>query len=337
MSRPGRVLLTGNNGARGAPRHKCPACRVAPPRGVDRAGILPPVTAAAPRRRAGDVLARLLAEQAPGLAGLPVTELPGGQDNAVFRVGSELVARLPRHEPAAQLMAHELHWAAEAAAGLPCATSVPVLEGRPSADYPWPWSLARWIEGRTADVGVPDADAAGLADDLVALLAALHRPAAPQAPRNPVRDVPLRDREQLHAQVLAELDHPDAALLTRELHALAAVPGPRGLRRWVHGDLHPRNLVLRDGRLAGVLDWGDLHGGDPAVDLAGVWMVLPEPLHDRVRSGLAVDQHTWQRARGWALVLGVMFLRIAHQQGDAAFAEMGRTTLARACPDGAAT
>jgi aminoglycoside phosphotransferase (APT) family kinase protein len=216
------------------------------------------------------------------------------------------------------------------AADLPLAVPDAVLLGRPSPRFPWPWTVVRWIDGGTADVTAYD-DAA-VAGQLVGLLRALHRPAPADAPANAWRGVPLSAREHRHAEALSELGHPRADALRRELHVLARVPGPRVPRTWVHGDLHPRNLVVRDRRLVGLIDWGDVHGGDPAVDLASVWMLLPVALHDVVRERLAVDDDTWQRARGWALVLGVMLLRVAAADGDDAFAAVGERTLERACP-----
>lgn len=276
------------------------------------------------------LLRALLREQAPDLADRPLVEIPAGQDNSVVRIGDDLVARLPRHDDAVPLIANEIRWLPVAAHGLPVAVPVPVLAGRPSEHFPRPWSITRWVPGETADVAAYDPEA--VAGDLVRLLGALHRPAPPDAPRNPWRDVPLRDREAAHHQVLGQLDHPRTDALVAELHELAQVPGPAGPRVWVHGDLHPRNLVVRDGRLAGLIDWGDLHAGDRAVDLAGVWMLLPERLHELVRDDLGVDDGTWARARGWAIVLGVMFARIGRRAGDAWFAALAETTLDRACP-----
>lgn len=273
----------------------------------------------------------LLQEQAPELAHLPLTEIPAGQDNHVVRVGADLVARLPRHEDAVPLIGNEVRWLAVAAAGLPVAAPVPVVAGRPSEHFPRPWSVSRWVPGATADVTPYDPD--GVAHDLVPLLRALHRAAPPDAPRNPWRDVPLRDREATHAQVLTELGHPRAAALVDELHHLAQVPGPAGPKVWVHGDLHPGNLVVREGRICGLVDWGDLHAGDRAVDLSSVWMLLPEDRHHVVRDGLDVDDDTWARARGWALVLGVVFARIGRRDGHDRFAALAETTLGRACPD----
>jgi aminoglycoside phosphotransferase (APT) family kinase protein len=276
------------------------------------------------------LLRSLLEQQAPHLADRLLVEIPAGQDNHVVRVGEDLVARLPRHPDAVPLIGNELRWLPLAAAGLPVAAPVPVVAGEPSDRFPRPWSVSRWVPGRTADV--EPYDPAAMAEDLVPLLRALHRPAPPGAPRNPWRDVPLRARQATHRQVLADLGHPRGEALVAALHELARVPGPTGPKLWVHGDLHPRNLVVRERRLAGLIDWGDLHAGDRAVDLAGVWMLLPERLHDRVRHGLHVDDDTWARARGWAIVLGVMFARIGSRDGDAWFAALAETVLDRACP-----
>ena len=240
----------------------------------------------------------------------------------MLRLGDDFVARLPRHATGAALMEHEHRWLAEVTGPLPVATPTLVVAGRPGAGYPWSWSVARWLEGTTGRATPPG--------DLVPVLTALHRPAPPGAPGNPFRDVPLRDREPRHAEALAEIGHPEAARLCAELASLALVPGPVGPPVWVHGDLHPRNLVVRDGRLAGVIDWGDLHAGDRAVDLAVFWMLEGEP--GTVREDLAVDDDTWARARGWALVLGVMFLWLGKTKGDEGFVALGDHTLGRVSP-----
>lgn len=276
------------------------------------------------------LLRALLWEQAPLLANRRLVEIPAGQDNSVVRIGDDLVARLPRHDDAVPLIANEIRWLDTAAAGLPVPAPVPVLAGEPSEHFPRPWSVSRWVPGATTNIAPYDPDA--MAADLVPLLRALHRPAPPDAPRNPWRDVPLREREATHLQVLTELRHPRTEALVAALHELARLPGPTGPKVWVHGDLHPRNIVVRRRRLAGLIDWGDLHAGDRAVDLASVWMLLPEHLHEQVRDALGVDDDTWSRARGWALVLGAVFARIGRREDDAWFAALAETTLDRACP-----
>ena len=141
---------------------------------------------AMPRTVAAETLAVLLDEQAPHLAGRALAELPGGQDNAVVRIGDDLVARLPKHADAAALLRHEQRWLLTVAAGLPVAVPHPVVEGRPSPGLPWPWTVSTWIDGTTADEA--DYDEGTMAEQLVALLRALHRPAPDDAPHNPWTD-----------------------------------------------------------------------------------------------------------------------------------------------------
>jgi aminoglycoside phosphotransferase (APT) family kinase protein len=281
------------------------------------------------------VLRELLTEQAPHLAGLPLTQLPGGRDNAAVRIGDELVARLPLHALAVPLMRTEHRWLPRLAPLLPLATSTPVVRGEPGSGYPFPWSVAHWIDGDTADRTPYDEDEA--ADSLLTFLHALHRPAPADAPINPVRSVPLSERLPRFREHVAALDHPRAGELIATLEQLAAVPVPEPTPRlWCHGDLHPRNIVVRNRRLVGVIDWGDLHGGDPVVDYASAWMLLPENLVERVRRELHADPDTWARARGWALVFGVLLMRIGEQDGDPAFHRTGEQAVERAMSSGEA-
>lgn len=273
-------------------------------------------------------LARLLDEQAPDLRGRPLRQLAGGLDNLVVRIGDDLVARLPRHEDGARLAAHEQRWLADATRALPVEVPAVVVRGRPARHFPWPWSVCRWVPGETALRAGPDDRST--VDVLAELLPALWRPAPAGAPGNPWRGVPLAAREQLHRAALVELGHPDADRLVAELHALAAVPPWQGPPVWVHGDLHPGNVVVRDGRLVGVIDWGDVHAGDPAVDLAAAWMLLGAPGLGELRERLALDADTWERGRGWALVLAVMFLRYGRTDGVPDYTALGERTLRRA-------
>lgn len=269
----------------------------------------------------------LLAEQAPHLASRPLVEVPRGQDNVVVRVGDDLACRVARHALGDALQQVEHRWLAEAAGDLPVPAPVPVVRGVPGAAYPFHWSVVPWARGGTADRTPYDADA--LAEGLVALLGALHRPAPDDAPDNPYRRVPLVARLPGHHDVVHRVAPDRADALVRSLERAAEVPMPHQ-RVWVHGDLHPRNLVVADRRLAAAIDWGDLHGGDPAVDLLSCWMLLDERRRQRVREGLALDDGTWERGRGWALVLGALLLRIGRDDGDAAFEAVGERALAEA-------
>lgn len=269
----------------------------------------------------------LLAEQAPEFAGLSLRPLPGGMDNAVVRVGEHLLARLPRTAVAAMLLRHEQRWLPQLAPRLPLPVPAPVLVGRAGAGFPYAWSLVPWLEGETADMAPYDPDT--VTDALIGFLRALHVPAPQEAPGNPFRGVPLAARLERHEAAL--VGHPRAGELLDALRVLAEVPEADEPPLWVHGDLHPRNVVVRDGRLVGIIDFGDLHAGDRAVDLASVWMLLSSRLRGVVREALEVDAATWERGRGWGLVLGAALHEIGLRGGDAAFRQVGERTLDATC------
>lgn len=269
----------------------------------------------------------LLEEQHPDLAGLPVRPLAEGWDNALFRVGDELIARLPRRRAAAVLVEHELTWVSRLPADLPLPIPRPVRPGVPGAGFPWPWSVVPWLPGADAEETPPD-DLGAAADALGAFLAALHQPAPPDAPPNPYRGVNLAARTRLFEQgVDRAAAWLDRAVVRARWYELLQVPPWAGPALWVHGDTHPRNLLVDGGKLSGVVDFGDLTGGDPACDLAVAWMLFPPGPRQRFRDALgpAVDDDTWQRARGWALALGV-----ALGNGDDRVRPIGPRTVAAA-------
>jgi aminoglycoside phosphotransferase (APT) family kinase protein len=284
------------------------------------------------------LVARLLAEQHPDLAHLPLEPVGSGWDNALVRVGDGLVARLPRRAVAAEVVAHEHRWLPELAPTLPLPVPVPVRTGRPGAGYPWPWSLCRWEPGVVAAAD-PAFDPLVAARHLGAFLAALHVPAPLDAPRNPFRGVPLADRVERfedHLGLVAAIVDA-AALRACWADALAAPPWDHPAV-WVHGDLHPANLVVHDGRLAAVLDFGDLTAGDPATDLAVAWMLLPAAARPALRAaagaGAAIDDATWARARGWAVALGLACL--AGAADEPLISRIGRRTMTAVLADPAA-
>jgi aminoglycoside phosphotransferase (APT) family kinase protein len=268
----------------------------------------------------------LLAEQHPDLARLDLVPLANGWDNVLLRLGGELVVRMPRREMAVPLVEHELRWLPELAPRLPLPIPAPVREGRPGPGYPWPWSIVPCMPGRSGlEAPIEDLGAAALA--LGGFLAALHQPAPPDAPRSPVRGIPLVERDELTLRSIDALDGEVDAAAMRALWArLRDTPAWRGPRVWVHGDTHPGNLVVDGGRLAGVLDFGDLNGGDPASDLAVAWMLLPHEHRAAFRSAAdADDDDLWTRARGWALALGLVIL--AHSGDNPPYAALARRTL----------
>lgn len=248
----------------------------------------------------------LLREQQPELAMLPLIEVANGWDNVIFRLGNEYAVRLPRRIEAVELILHEQAHLPGYASRTPVPLPVPVFAGKPSSDYPWPWSIVRWMEGtRAAELPAPLRNNA--AEDLAAFLTAIHVPADPGAPVNPVRGVPLAVRNDAVRERLEDSDRYRDAGRLRQLWANAVdAPLWGGAPQWLHGDLHSANILLDPaGRLAAVIDFGDLGAGDPAMDLAAAWLVFDAEGRQRfvAAMGTEVNAGTWRRARGWALVL----------------------------------
>lgn len=274
----------------------------------------------------------LLRDQHPDLSRRRLRPLAHGWDNESFRLGNDLVVRLPRRAAAADLVAHEQRWLGELAPGLPLPVPAPVRVGRPGRGYPWSWSVVPWLAGEPWEVS-PPADPGHAGRRLGAFLAALHLPAPSDAPENPFRGVPLADRaERFEVGVLALGTKIDAERCRAVFAELATAPVWDDAPVWLHGDLHPLNLLVADGEPAAVVDFGDVCAGDPATDLAVAWMVLPpadRPAFRRAAGARrAIDDATWQRAQAWAVALAVAYL--AASDDNPMMASIGRRTLAAA-------
>lgn len=266
-----------------------------------------------------DLVRALVASQAtriPGAASLPLAHAADGWDCSVWRLGDDLAVRLPRRALAAPLILHEQEVLSEVAGRLaPTGVGVPapVVHGRPGFGYPWSWSVVPWFHGQ-GGLGIPRADRTGWALPLAAALLALHVAAPPRFPVNPVRGVPLARRERAVAGRFVSLRGrvPDTTL-TR-LHELwnAALDAPAWSDEplWIHGDLHPGNLVARGSELVAIIDFGDVTAGDPAYDLAVAWLAF-DPVGRaafRTAAGDRYDADTWTRAHGWAAAVTLMLL-----------------------------
>lgn len=274
---------------------------------------------------------RLLTAQHPDLSYLPVTLMANGWDNAIFRLGSDLVARLPRRELGARLIAHEQKWLPVLAPSLPLPVPAPVRIGRPGEDYPWPWSVVPFLPGQVA-AEQPPAEPAVAAAGLGRFLGALHAPAPEDAPANEFRGIPLASRDAVTAAGLASLgDLIDQQAAARAWESALNVPAWDGAPVWLHGDLHPANILVHHGELSGVIDFGDLTSGDPATDLGVAWMMFGgaerRVFRDAYAStaGLRVGADLWRRAKGWALALGVVTW--AHSADNPLMTRIGRRTL----------
>ncbi|MEE2039577.1 aminoglycoside phosphotransferase family protein [Nocardiopsis sp. CT-R113] len=257
-----------------------------------------------------DLVRSLLREQHPDLAGLPLTLHSSGWDNVILRLGDDLAVRIPRRGSAAALAANEQRWLGPVAARAGVPVPAPVRVGRPGCGYPWPWSVIPWFEGRVA-AALPVPERGRLAAPLAAFTARMHVPAPGDAPPNPVRGVPLASRDARVRERLAGAPFPRADELLPLWERLSATAVWQGPPVWIHGDLHPANILASTGGapgLAAVLDFGDLTSGDPATDLAVAWMMFDAPGRAAFRAARErlspVDPATWDRARAWAVSFG---------------------------------
>ncbi len=252
-----------------------------------------------------DLVRRLVARQFPQWAELSVTPVePGGWDNRTFRLGSAMSVRLPSAERYVAQVEKEQLWLTRLAPGLPLPIPSPLAKGTPDLGYAWPWSVCRWIEGETAEAGLVG-DTRGFAADLAGFLTALHAidasggPAA--GPHNFHRGGPLSTYDSETRTALEKLSgqiDTGEAIAAWEAALASAWTGPPV---WVHGDVSAGNLLVENGRLAAVIDFGGLGVGDPACDLAIAWTCLKGEGRAAFRAALPLDSGTWARGRGWTL------------------------------------
>jgi aminoglycoside phosphotransferase (APT) family kinase protein len=256
---------------------------------------------------------RLLAGQFPQWAELPIERVDSaGTDNAIYRLGDDLAARLPRVERATRQVDKEHEWLARLAPHLPLAIPVPLARGMPGEGYPWNWSLSPWLEGENATIERV-ADLRLAATDLARFVAALHRidPAGGPLPgeHNFGRGEPLAQRDGRTREAIRALDGMlDTEAVTAAWDAALQAPAWAGPPVWIHGDLSAGNLLAVQGRLSAVIDFGGLGVGDPACDLMVAWTLFSGRSREAFRAALSVDEATWARGRGWALSWALIFI-----------------------------
>nr|WP_079142260.1 aminoglycoside phosphotransferase family protein [Streptomyces sp. LUP30] len=254
------------------------------------------------------LVSRLVAAQFPRWAGLTVRRLPSsGTENAMFRLGDDKVVRLPRHPGAVESVGHEARWLARLGPALPVAAPVPLAQGGPGEGFAWPWSVYRWLDGRNPAAGSVERPLS-LAAELAAFVTALRGIDPRGGPPNG-RGVPLAERDGPTRDALARLTgriDTDAvtALWEEALRAPVRVAPPL----WAHGDLSPGNVLVQDGRLTAVIDFGCVGIGDPAVDLIVAWNLLPASARGAFREAVGADDAEWARGRGWALSISLIQL-----------------------------
>lgn len=271
----------------------------------------------------------------PDAATLTLEKVAEGWDCEVWRLGDDAAVRLPRRAAAAPLVLNEQRALPEIAQRL-ALTGVrvpePIVAGRPDAGYPWAWSVVPWIDG-TRGLDVPRAARTGWAATLAAALRSLHIAAPADHPVNPVRGRALDTRDAVFHERLeglrrtATLDAATADRLQRIWRAGVTAPAWSQAPVWIHGDLHPGNLVAHGHDLRGIIDFGDVTAGDPAYDLAVAWLAFDaQGRQDFVgATGRTYDDHTWRRAHAWAAAIAVALL--THSDDVPDYAELARDAI----------
>ncbi|WP_374929478.1 aminoglycoside phosphotransferase family protein [Kytococcus sedentarius] len=258
---------------------------------------------------------RLIDSQTPQWRELPLTPAGHGTDNVMMRLGDDLLLRLPRRPSTAQDVAKEQRWLGHLAPHLPVAVPEPVFWGQPDEGYPFEWSVLRWIEGEHPGPGtVGDWERFGV--DLAVFVRALHRielaGATPEGALEWYRGRRLSDFRAEGQEAIDELRSfarrvdlgLDLDALQRLWDRAAGTPSPVLDAVWLHGDLRADNLLVRDGVLVGVIDFGCLSIGDPTAEHAALWE-FPRAAREAYRRELGLDDDTWARATAWKVVVNL--------------------------------
>lgn len=254
-----------------------------------------------------DVVRRLVAEQLPEWGALPIRRLPPvGTDNQLFRLGEDLLVRMPRIHWAAESAEWEHEWLPRLASYLPVEVPAPLALGEPGDGYPWHWTVVPWIEGRQPCAEGPSAniDPELWASALGAFVRACREVPGMGGPvATEGRGAPLAALDEWVRTWTARADDSQVsrdAVLALWSDALEA-PEWEGEPCWFHGDLHEGNLLVREGRLAAVIDWGAAGRGDPAVELNAMWGYVPASVSSLYRETVGLDEAAYRRGRGFAL------------------------------------
>jgi aminoglycoside phosphotransferase (APT) family kinase protein len=242
---------------------------------------------------------RLLEAQFPQWAGLPLRHFAStGVDNTLYRLGAEMVVRLPRSDWSSERVAKEFQWLPWLAPQLPIAIPLPLAGGVPAEGYPWVWAVYIWLDGEPATIE-RIADPVGFAKEIAAFIAALRRI---DPTGGPPAGLPLAQRDtSVRAAIVALRNVIDADTATAVWEAAVRLPAWDGPPVWLHGDLAPGNVLMSEGRPSAVIDFAAMGVGDPSDDVRAAWTLVPPGARADFRAALQVDDATWARGRGRAL------------------------------------
>jgi aminoglycoside phosphotransferase (APT) family kinase protein/RimJ/RimL family protein N-acetyltransferase len=244
---------------------------------------------------------KLIAQQFPEWTSLELKPVStAGTDHALYRLGKEMVIRLPKIGWAVENVDKEYFWLPKIAPFLPISIPLPIAKGQPTNEYPYPWSIYNWLEGNNPKVGALLYPIA-LANELGAFIRTVRSIDLPNGPQSN-RGGPLIEKDFETRQALVKLEGIiDVPLVTQIWEKALKAPQWSELPVWIHGDLSPGNLLQVNGHLSAVIDFGILGIGDPACDLIIAWNLLPSYTRAIFRSALQVDDAMWVRGKGWAL------------------------------------
>jgi aminoglycoside phosphotransferase (APT) family kinase protein len=288
-----------------------------------------------------ELVKRLISSQFPEWADLAVTPVQfDGWDNRTFRLGAHLSVRLPSASGYVDQVQKEQRWLPVLAPQLPLPIPAPVALGHPEAGYPYPWSVYRWLEGEIATVGrISDLVefAGSLGRFLVALRAIDATDGPPPGPHNFYRGGPLTVYDTETREALAILgDTIDGGAAT-EVWQTALAARWAGGPVWFHGDVSRGNLLLGEGRLRAVIDFGTCGVGDPSCDLAIAWTMFRGESRSAFREAVQLDRGTWARGRGWAIWKALIVAAGMAGSNSANYAETSRRVIDEVIADHAAT
>lgn len=286
-----------------------------------------------------NLVTSMLASQFPQWAALAITPVAiAGTDNVMLRLGDELYIRLPRTPSAAAALERENRYPPLLSRYLPVPVPVPLEQGRPQSGYPFNWCVGRWIHGTMPVCGE---GSHGLAQQLGEFVHALHAiPVADpelQKSLTSYRGGPLSDRDALTRSAIAQCgDYLETDILLYVWETVSQRQENSAGPCWIHTDIQPGNLLINEGKLAAVIDWGGMAIGDPAVDLIVAWNLLSQDNREDFKRAVDTDKATWLRGRAWALSIGVIayayyvekdpaLARTSRYQIEQVAAEMGLT------------
>lgn len=253
---------------------------------------------------------RLISDQFPQFNKLPIEKvLSAGTDNALYRLGSDMVVRMPRIDEATSQVDREHTWLPRIAPFLPLAIPQPIAKGIPGGGYPWHWSIYRWLEGENATIE-NITDPHQTAKKLSQFIASLQQIDTSDGPPPGFgRGGPLILRDHATRDAIKKLSGTyDTDILYAAWEKVLQLPEWSGHPVWIHGDIHAGNLLSQQGKLSAVIDFGAIGVGDPAGDLIVAWNFFSSFTRATFRSALQIDETTWKRGRGWALSIGLIAL-----------------------------